>query len=470
METPMHEQPITFFKPERKKFEDIPAQVIPEEISIQPEVRERLKEMKGSANRYAWIIADALVENKEPDAERLAELLLNEKKELPTLVSTVLERACNLRCSHCLYQDEKSSAKFSEEAHLADRIADIVSQMPLRSEKQGEEYSPQFVSGGRMMRPSHLDIFTRLRKLRPDVRLGVIDNGTFVSLLPQWPTGFAFDWMDISIDGVEESHNTQRQSSKAFNQAIEGLRRAREVTKSPAEGGRVTSLLTLTHLNARDIGAAADLLLSSEDGQRPLADQFNITTVGPTNEVNRKLETSTEDFCVAWEQIKIASQKYNPENIPGKDKVELNIYRIEDIEKLAAAVGEKRFLENFIADEKGGLSVASGRNFLHLEFDGVKVSYQPLSIWTPEEFLIEADGAYRSAYEGQFTIEELRSGKSKDGKQDTTPYTFEQLTSETDFREAFERAVDAYWIRFGKSRLTNEIAVFQRIREKAQDQ
>jgi len=465
----MREQPIVFLNPTQRS-EDVSTQAVPEEIRIQRELKERFSEMKGSANRYAWIIADALAEGREPDSERLAELLLNEKKETPTLVSAVLERACNLRCSHCLYQDEKSSAKLSAEVHLADRIVDIVSQMAPRSEKEGEEYFPQFVSGGRMMRSSHLDLFTRLRSLRPDVQLGVIDNGTFVSLLSKWPAGFVFDWMDISIDGVETSHNMQRQSLKAFSQAIEGLHRAREVTKSSAEGGRVTSLLTLTHLNARDIEAAADLLLSSEAGRRPLADQFNITTIGPTNGVNRSLETSPEDFRAAWEQIKNVSRKYNPENISGKEKVELNIYRIEDIEKLAAAVGEKRFLANFVTDETGGLSVKAGRNFLHLEFDGVQVSYQPRSIWTPEEFLIEADGAYRTAYEGQFTLEELRSGKSRDGKEDTTLYTFEKLTPETDFREAFDRAVDTYWMRFGRQQLKREIEVFKRIQEKARNE
>lgn len=461
---PMNEQPLVFFPQKKDITKEIVPIAVPEEIVLQPEVREQLKAMKGSANRWAWMVADAVAEGKQPDAKLLAELLVNQKHELPVLVSAVMERTCNLSCSHCLYQEEKSSQSLSKEAHLGDRIVEIVSQMPERSTKEGEEYNPQFLSAGRILRPWHLEVFTKLRELRPDVKLGIIDNGTFTSLLSKWPEGFKFDWMDISVDGIEKSHNEQRQSPKAFAQAIDGLKQARRVTKPASEGGRVTSLLTLTNINARDIEAVADTLLASEE--EPLVDQFGITTVGPTNDINARLETSIDDFAVAWEQLKRASQKYNTGKKP---KVVLAIYRIQDIEKLAAVIGEKRFLEVFTADENGALPCTSERNFLNFEFDGVKVQYQPLSIWTPEEFLIEADATYRTAYEGKFTLEELRSGRAKDGT-DTTPFTFEPLTAETDFRQTFERAVDTYWTRFGKVGLEREIATFQRIREKAKNE
>lgn len=466
MNTSMNEQPILFFNPKKIVEQKRTEPVVPVEVTIEPEVREGLRQMKGSANRYAWIIADALALDVEPSTEFLAELLINQKHELPHLVSGVMERACNLQCAHCLYQEEKSSAAVSQEAHLDERIINIVSQMPPQSKESGAEYNPKFVSIGRILRPWHLDVFTKLRRLRPDVRLGVIDNGSYTKLLSKWPADFKFDWMDISVDGVEASHNEQRQSPKAFAQAIEGLKRAREVTKSPEEGGQVSSLLTLTKVNAHDIEAVADTLLAVPDGETlPLADKFNITTVGPTNEINRQLETDNGDFREAWEQIKRVCQKYNYD---GKQRTVFGIYRVQDIEKLAAAVGEKRFLEAFTA-QKDSLPIKGERNFLDLEFDGVPIQYQPLSIWTPEEFAIDADGSYLAAYAVKHTLDELQSGRAKDGS-DTTSYTFERLTEKTNFRESFERAVDNYWMRFGKKRLQDEIAVFKRIREKARGQ
>lgn len=463
----MNEQPVTFFKPKQFSEQKTVPLVVPEEINIQSEVREKIHEKKGSANRYVWIIVDALASDIEPTPELLAELLINQKHELPHLVSGVMERTCNLQCAHCLYQEEKSSAAISQEAHLGERIINIVSQMPPQCKEPRAEYNPKFLSIGRILRPWHLDVFAELRRLRSDVQLGVIDNGSYTKLLSKWPADFKFDWMDISVDGIEASHNEQRQSPKAFAQAIEGLKRAREVTRSPEEGGYVSSLLTLTRVNARDIEAVADTLLAvPEGGVLPLADKFNITTVGPTNEINRQLETDNGDFREAWEQIKKVCQKYNRED---KQRTVFGIYRVQDIEKLAAAVGERRFLEVFTAKDDSLPDLEVERNFLDLEFDGVPIRYQPLSIWTPEEFPIDADGSYLAAYAVKHTLDELRAGKAKDGA-DTTSYTFETLTAKTDFRESFESAVDQYWIRFGKQRLQDEIAAFKRIREKAKSQ
>lgn len=438
-----------------------------EEIKAEAEVKEGLETMKGSANRWAWIMSDYAIDHKKPDTKFLAELLLNQKNELPELVSSVLERTCNLQCSHCLYQEEKSSSKLSQEIGLPDKIAHIVNQMPNRSDEKGEEYDPKFLSCGRILRPWHLDIFTKLRSLRPDVKLGVIDNGTFTSLLANWPEGFKFDWVDISIDGVEESHNKQRQSPKAFAQAIEGLKQARNVTLSAEEGGRVTSLLTLTKINAKDITAVADKLLTQEtESGMPLVDQFGVTTVGPTNEINSLLETDIDDFRTAWEQIVALSSKYNVSS--DKPKVKLSVYRIQDMEKLAAVIGEEKFMKAFTPSENNALPISAERNFLILNFDGVEVQYQPNSIWTPEEFLIEADGVYRAAYEGKFTLEELHNGKSRDNK-DTSSYSFEQINDETDFRKTFEKAVDTYYARFGKEKLLEEMEAIARIQEKAKN-
>lgn len=460
----MHEMPKFPSSSEKQHKEKVVEKPL-EEIVLQDKVRESLPALKGSANRWAWMIVDSLEGKSQPSRELLAELLLNQKNELPMLISAVLERTCNLQCAHCLYQKEKSSAALSKSSHLDETILGLVSQLPLRSEDPEKPYEPQFMSAGRILRPEHLKLFTALRAQRPDVALGVIDNGTFVALLEkgQWPADFRFDWMDISIDGLEESHNQQRQSPKAFAQALEGLQRAREVTKAPSEGGRVTSLLTLTKINAGEIKQTADTLLQSDTDGLPLIDQFRVTTVSPTNSIIAGIEASTEDFSMAWEQIKEISHQYNT---PEEQRVVLAIYRIQDLEKLATVVGEKKFLEKFQPTDRGGLEVQADRNFLYLDLDGVRVQYLPLSIWTPEEFLIEADSTSRTAYEGQFTLEELRSGTSKDGR-DTTPYTLETLTAQTNLREAFERGVDAYWTRFGKERLVEEMAVFARIQARA---
>ncbi|MBI2409872.1 hypothetical protein HYV30_02410 [Candidatus Kaiserbacteria bacterium] len=430
------------------------------ELTLQTELRESGEYAYApSASHWYW----NMVDGKPFSDTQKAELLLAQKDELPYLVSALLERTCNLRCAHCIYQDEQSSRKASEEGQLAAVVEHIIRTMP-----QGPaEQRAKFMSAGRILRPWHLDIFKKLRESRPDVQLGVIDNGTYTKLLRTWPEGLQLDWLDISVDGTEANHDKQRGES-SYAAAMEGLRHAREITRSREEGGYVASLLTLTNINAGDVLQVANTLLNEKAGE-PLADKLNLTTMGPTNAINARLEISQLDFAQAWDGLKEACAKYNT---PGNERVSLGLYRVEDVEKLAAVVGEGKFLESFPADEdKARERVTFRGNFVETHVDGVPVSYLPISIWPPEEFLIDADGAYRLAYEGQFTLEELRAGsqESWDGHS-ARDYTVTQLTPETDFRAVYEQAVDIYWQRFGHAKLDQEFAAFARIREKARQE
>jgi sulfatase maturation enzyme AslB (radical SAM superfamily) len=429
------------------------------EIDLQHEVREHFR-YKPSANKWYWPV---LHDGTPLSSEGKAELLLAQKEEIPYLMSAVLERTCNLSCSHCLYQSEKSSKTISEGVHLAETIQHMAHEMPEKT----DEYAPRFMSCGRILRPWHLEMFNNIREDRPDIQLGVIDNGTYANQLDKWPDGFKFDWMDVSIDGTPEHHDAQR-GNGAFKQAMEGLSHVREVVRSQEEGGNVSSLLTLTTLNARDIEDVAKILLTKNEQGKSLVDEFVVTTMSPTNETNKPLEIrDKETFEAAWEGLKKASEQFSSEE--EGSQVSLKIYRVQDMQKLAEVLGERRFMEIFCSIEN---PPRTDRNSIEVEIDGVTVDYFPLSLWPPEEFLIDADGAYRTAYEGKFTLDELRSGKAQDGETtiDTTPYTATQLSTTTPFRETYEGMVDHWWEYFGHTRFDEEMTVFAQIREKAIEQ
>ena len=420
------------------------------------------------------LVVDGQKERREELSEKMLESM---KAEKTNMVSAIMERQCFLKCAHCLYQkDTGTSKEFSKDANLTEVIANIVRQLP--NEQQDLLHrKPMFLHEGRTIRKWHLDIFDEIRKQRPDVSIGLIDNGTYVKYIPDFnEKGLRLDWLDVSIDGTESSHNLQRdpEMKKAYEIAMEGLRHARDVVKSNESGGKVSSLMTLTKLNFADIFEAADLLFKPNPDKSALdmktgeqlnyIDEFHITTMSPELPENFPIEISVEDMKVAWEQIK---KLYASRADKGESPVFFKIYRHQDLEKLAQAVGEKKFW-TAITDETEGSDEAVDRNVGYIKFyiDHVPVAYYPISTFPIETVLIDADGSYRSAYSQQYSLEELRSGKSKGGD-DLTKYTWEKLTPNSSYPDAFKSGVENWWKGFGNQILDEEISTMERIKEKA---
>lgn len=411
---------------------------------------------------YSRVIKNLTDKPEESLEKEIVETL---KKEPPNMLSVIMERQCFFDCAHCMFpKQEKSSKEISEEVGLAEIIKNIVKQMPTENDPPYYE-KPKFIHDGRMLRKWHIDILENVRKERPDMRVGIVDNGSYISHLDELKQrGFKFDWLEISIDGTEQSHNLQRdpEKKKSYQLAVDGLTHAREVTKLIEEGGNVTSLFTLTKLNHKNIEQVADFVFSpnpSESAFDPktkkqlnYVDGFYITTMTPRIDKNFEVETSPEEFKKSWEQIKKVSEKYNKD---GEEKIFMRMFDSRYLEKLNYAVGREKIKKAFLnADVMHG--------GLRLEIDGVHVDYYPYSIWPRETFTADVDGAYRGAFCQEYSIEELRSEKSSDGS-DISSYTFKYLDGQTPYVETYKNAVDKWWEYFGKQLLRQEIEIIQKI-------
>ncbi|MDP3956680.1 MAG: hypothetical protein Q8P97_01660, partial [bacterium] len=361
--------------------------------------------------------------------------------------------------------------KASKQAGLTNLAVAAVREMPTEAQSVNDE-GPKFIHEGRILTNWHLDVFEAIKKARPDVRIGLIDNGTYAKYIDEFKRrGLQLDWLDISVDGVEANHNRQRDPihKTSFREAIKGLERAREVVKPKEEGGRVSSLLTLTKINYQDIEAVAEMLLTSSPGhENGLVDKFSVTTLSPAREPNKLIELSpnfasgdVQDFQVAWQQIRNIFARYNK----NEERVRLTVYRIQDIEKIARAVGPKKFLEAVLNEGgEGGVQVTVGEMIFTV--DGVTVNYHPLSTWPNETFLIDGDGVNRVAYSAQYTLEELQTGRSKNGE-DVSKYNVNQLDSNFSFPEQYRKQATQWWKCFGETNLDKEADFFRRLREMA---
>ncbi len=389
------------------------------------------------------------------------------KEEIPNTVSTVMDRLCNLQCRHCLFQKEAmSSEDLSEKYNLLGVLENIIKQAP--DEKTPPHYErPMFIHEGRSLRKWHLDAFEMIRKERPDMKIGLIDNGSYLFHLDEFKKrNLKLDWLDISVDGTEMSHNAQRDpvNRKAYRMAMEGLENAREVTLSPKEGGRVTALYTLTKLNYRDVEEAGNLLLSpnSKSNDHNYIDEFYISSMTPQLEENFEIEISPEDFKVTWEQVLRLNEKYNKSD---QEKVFVKLYYHKDIERLAYAVGHKKFWES-MSNTEGERSVGLAIGEVIFYIDDVSIRYFPYSIWPQETINIDVDATYRVATSQKYRIEELRSGVSSKNE-NIKAYTNEQLTTETSYVEAYKRGVDNWWSNFGKKYLEEEAGIMRSIKNRS---
>lgn len=361
--------------------------------------------------------------------------------ELPTMCSVTFERAYNLQCLHCIYPPEGSSAAASREAGTYELVLNIVSQLPSET--------PKLLHEGRILSPWHLDVMRAAQVMRPELHLGLIDNGNFVRHLHRFGD-LRLNWIDISLDGMREAHNRQRDNDQAWSMAISGLERAREVANE------VNVPYTLTNLNFGDVFETADFVLG-----QGLADGIDFTTMSPARLELLPYEISLEQMVAAWSGARDATSRY-----PGH--VFFRLYRHADLEKLMLVVGQSRFWSIFLGETENTdnylVGVEVGK--ISLVLDGVLVTYAPLSTWPPETFLIDADGRYGMAYSIGYTLEELHAGVSRSGE-DLRPFTVAQLAPQSNFQELYRKCVDQWWGFLGQKYFQEEMETFRRIRESA---
>lgn len=354
------------------------------------------------------------------------------RTEVPEMCSVTFERSCNLQCVHCIYPPSASMDTCSRRI-LPALVKRAVEQLPGKN--------PRLLHEGRILRSWHVSVMAEAKRARPGLKVGLIDNGSFVGRLDTFrEEGLKLDWLDISVDGDEQTHNTQR-ASKAYIQAIQGLKRAREITV-----GRVTSLFTLTALNHDRLEAAADALFSNG-----LIDELHVSTVTPAKPQLIPLEQM--DLSYFWRQAQKVYERYSQ---PGKQRVFFRLYRHQEIAKLARVTSNHEM-------HKAMRNALLAPGEVHFNLRDVPFIYAPLSIWPGETFLIDADGAYRTAHSIGEKISDLQRGQDDAGR-DLRGYTIENLKPGFDLQKAYQRCVDQWWNFMGRQFLKEEIAIFKQLK------
>ncbi len=156
-----------------------------------------------------------------------------------------LIRRCNLTCRHCY--------STSVDKDFAGEL-DTEEVLGLMGDLRAFGVPVLILSGGEpLMRPDIFDLAHHAKGL--GFYLALSTNGTLIdeSMLPRI-ADVGFDYLGISLDGLEGTHDRFRRRIGAFRESLQGLRLCRDA------GIRVGMRFTLTRDNAGDLPGLLDLM------------------------------------------------------------------------------------------------------------------------------------------------------------------------------------------------------------------
>jgi len=156
-----------------------------------------------------------------------------------------LIRRCNLTCMHCY--SISTDIDFPGELSTAEVFT-------VMDDLKKARVPALILSGGEpLLRPDLFDIAARAKAMGFYTALST--NGTLIDVpMADRIAALGFDYVGISLDGLQATHDRFRRKAGAFEASMTGLRLARE------RGVKVGVRFTLTADNAADLPALLDLV------------------------------------------------------------------------------------------------------------------------------------------------------------------------------------------------------------------
>jgi len=195
-----------------------------------------------------------------------------------------LVRRCNLACLHCY--SISADIDFPGELSTAEALAAM-------DDLRAFGVPALILSGGEpLLRRDLFEIATRAKELGFYTALST--NGTLIDPpLAERIAGTGFDYVGISLDGLEATHDRFRRKRGAFQAALNGMRLCRD------HGVKVGARFTLTQDNAAELPGLLELVEAERIGKFYLS---HLNYAGRGN-VNRKRDATHATARAAMDLI-----------------------------------------------------------------------------------------------------------------------------------------------------------------------
>jgi hypothetical protein len=158
----------------------------------------------------------------------------------PKMAEMIMEGDCKHNCLHCFYA--KNYSKIYPNLNFKDweKIIKKINQaLPINT----------YIHCGRMMNRKGIQILKFLRKNYPKMKIGLIDDGAAILPFLDDLVKIQPDWIDISVDGCEKSHNKQRNQAGRFQKTLKTIKLLKQKRITP----KINILTTITNINQKDI-------------------------------------------------------------------------------------------------------------------------------------------------------------------------------------------------------------------------
>jgi len=279
----------------------------------------------------------------------------------PYVAEIIMNSYCPNRCRHCIYPpDFHIHNKNMGIEKWKNAFEIIYRELGLR----------RFIFDGRGLSNSCIEAIRYIKNNMHDAKIGLITDGVSAEPFLEDLVLLPLDWVDISVDGLEKDHDTQRGSKGAFRKTLKILNEL----KDSGRYEKVNISTCLTSININTILEMIESLnkegfknffvtpVSIMEGYRP-HQKLSLSDVKFVGFIDDLIEKA-RDFSDTWLEVGIYETMYA--NAIKRIKPDL--------------------FEEFLMDyEHLELRKVSGDNEVH-------ICYYPSSLTGTREFILNTDG------------------------------------------------------------------------------
>ena len=296
-----------------------------------------------------------------PEEELLKGLKRIYQENPPFIAEIIMNSYCPNRCLHCIYPPE---------FHIHNKNMDLEKWEKAFEIMYYELGLKRFIFDGRALSRESIEAISFIKEKFKDSTVGLISDGISAEPFLEDLISLSLDWIDISVDGIEEYHDTQRDSKGAFRKTLKFLHELKD-------SGRFEKVNILTCLTTINIDTILEMIeLLNRDGFK----NFFITPVSIMEgyRPDPKLRPTDEQFVDFIDELIKRAKNLSD------TWLEMGIY--------------EAMYANAIKRIKPGLFEELLMDYEHLELvkvcgdNEVHICYYPSSLTGTREFILKPDG------------------------------------------------------------------------------